>query len=311
MPPTPVTILTGFLGSGKTTLLNHILGGDHGARFGVLVNEFGEINIDGRLIARHDADILELTNGCICCAFRDDVLTSVGTLMDRDSPPDHIVIETTGVADPGPIAAQLLDPRVQQDIRLDAIITLVDAANFDRNLDQAEQAYAQIVNGDILVINKTDLVPAETTDHIDSGLRRVNPHARIIRGHHGDVDLDMILGLHVSRTGVARAVHQHADTFRAVSLRIPGTINLETFSELLDQLPTSIFRAKGFVAVAGAPVRFVFHLVGERWTVSAGEPWAPGETKISELVFIGKDLTDSDRATLESRLRSCVEAHTA
>ena len=195
MPPTPVTVLTGFLGSGKTTLLNHILGGGHGIRFGVLVNEFGEINIDSRLVARQDADILELTNGCICCAFRDDLLSSVATLLDRIAPPEHIVIETTGVADPGPIAAQLLDPRVQQDIRLDAIITLVDAANFDRNLDQAEQAYAQIVTGDILLINKTDLVSDHAIDQIDSGLRRLNPNARILRGRHGDVDLDLVLGL--------------------------------------------------------------------------------------------------------------------
>ena len=307
MTPTPVTVLTGFLGSGKTTLLNHILGGGHGIRFGVLVNEFGEINIDGRLVARQDTDILELTNGCICCALRDDLLASVAMLLDRAAPPEHIVIETTGVADPGPIAAQLLDPRVQQDIRLDAIITLVDAANFDRNLDQAEQAYAQIVTGDILLINKTDLVPDHAIDQIDSGLRRLNPNARILRGRHGDVDLDLILGLHVSHAGFARAAHHHADVFRAISLRTPGTIDLEKFSHLLDTLPTAVFRAKGILSVAGAPVRFVFHLVGERWTVSAGEPWRPDEAGFNEMVFIGKDLTDSDRAALETRLRSCME----
>jgi G3E family GTPase len=310
MPPTPVTILTGFLGSGKTTLLNHILRDGRGTRFGVLVNEFGEINIDGRLIARRDAAILELTNGCICCAFRDDVLTSVATLMDRDSPPDHIVIETTGVADPGPIAAQLLDPRVQQDIRLDAIVTLVDAENFDRNLDQAEQAYAQIANGDILVITKTDLVPAETADQIDGGLKRLNPRARIARGHRGEVDLDLILGLGLPHAGAGPTAHRHGDAFHAVSLRVPGTADLEKFSELLDSLPGRVFRAKGFLAVEGARVRFVFHLVGGRWTISAGEPWG-ADPPVNEVVFIGKDLTDADRAAIESRLRACMEAPTA
>ncbi len=307
MTPTPVTVLTGFLGSGKTTLLNHILRGGHGVRFGVLVNEFGEINIDSRLIARQDADILELTNGCICCAFRDDLLSSVATLLDRAAPPEHIVIETTGVADPGPIAAQLLDPRVQQDIRLDAIITLVDAANFDRNLDLAEQAYAQIVTGDILLINKIDLVTGDTIEQIDSGLRRLNPNARILRGQHGDVGLDLILGLHVSHAGLPHAAPQHADVFRAISLRTAGTIDLEKFSRLLDDLPAAVFRAKGILSVAGAPVRFVFHLVGERWTVSAGEPWRPDDARDNEMVFIGKDLTDADRAAIESHLRSCME----
>lgn len=311
MPPTPVTIVTGFLGSGKTTLLNHILRHSPGVRFGLLVNEFGEINVDGRLIARRDHDVVELTNGCICCAFRDDLLVSLATLLDRASPPERVVIETSGLAAPGPIAAQLLDPRVQEQLRLDGVVTLVDAAHFDRNLDQAEQAYEQIVSGDILVINKTDLVPAGDVARIEAGLRRLKPAARILHACRGQVDLALIFGFDIARPGssdgAAAAGHRHPDGFGAVSVRVPAPFNLERLAECLETLPPSVFRAKGVFAVGGSPDRFVVQVVGQSWTISGGEAWAPAEARDGEFVFIGKNLTDSDRAALETRLRSCVE----
>jgi G3E family GTPase len=306
-----VTVITGFLGSGKTTLLNHILEGSRGVRFALLVNEFGAINIDSRLIARRDQDVIELTNGCICCAFRDDLLASLAALMDRAAPPERVVIETSGLAVPGPIVAQLLDPRVADRIRLDGIVTVVDAAHFDRNLDQAEQAYEQIMAADILLINKTDLVPAGDVARIEAGLRRLRPAARILPTRHGRVDPALILGMGLDRPHDpprgAPGAHRSRDGFSAISLRLAGPIAIERLAACLDTLPPGVFRAKGIFAVGGSPDRFVVQVVGQSWTICAGEAWTAGEARDAEFVFIGKDLTESDRAALEARLQLCVE----
>jgi G3E family GTPase len=326
MQPIPVTLLTGFLGSGKTTLLNHILTADHGRRVGVLLNEFGEISIDSRLIARQDDTVLELTNGCVCCTVRDDLLQSIATLLERPQPPEHIVVETTGLADPVPVAGQLLDPRVQSDIRLDAIVTLVDAANFDRNLERAEQAYSQIATGDIVLVNKTDLVAPPIIDRIEDGVRTLNPRARVLRCVQAGVDLTLILGLGLFEPSTlparrapnggpaaetsARehdARHHHTHGFASLAVRRRATVALERFAQLLDVLSPTVFRAKGVLAVREVPARVIFHLVGDRWTLTAGDAWQPGEDRVSEMVFIGTELHGTARADLERRVAACLE----
>ncbi|KPQ39528.1 MAG: putative GTPases (G3E family) [Phormidium sp. OSCR] len=191
----PVTIITGFLGSGKTTLLNHILSNQEGLKTAVLVNEFGEIGIDNELIISGDDDMVELTNGCICCTINDDLLNAVYKVLEREEKVDYLVVETTGLADPLPVALTFLGTELRDLTRLDSIITLVDCENFSLDLFNSEAAYGQIAYGDTIILNKIDLVDEADVDALEVRIRDIKKDARILRTNHGEVPLPLLLSV--------------------------------------------------------------------------------------------------------------------
>ena len=192
----PVTILTGFLGSGKTTLLNRILTEEHGRRIAVIENEFGEVGIDQGLVINADEEVFEMSNGCICCTVRGDLIRVLGNLMKRRDKFDYVLVETTGLADPGPVAQTFfMDDEIQNEFTLDGIVTLVDAAHIDQQLGRSDESTEQVAFADVLVLNKTDLVNDESVDRLESRLRGMNSMARILRSENANVPVDTVLNL--------------------------------------------------------------------------------------------------------------------
>ena len=192
----PVTILTGFLGSGKTTLLNRILSEEHGKRIAVIENEYGEVGIDQGLVINADEEVFEMSNGCICCTVRGDLIRVLGNLMKRRDKFDYVLVETTGLADPGPVAQTFfMDDEIREEFSLDGIVTLVDAAHIDQQLGRSDESSEQVAFADVLVLNKTDLVSDESLDILESRLRDMNRMARVVRSKQADVSIDTVLNL--------------------------------------------------------------------------------------------------------------------
>ena len=360
----PVTILTGFLGAGKTTLLNHILTNQNGVKTAVLVNEFGEIGIDNDLIISTSDDMVELSNGCICCSINDELLEAVDRILERPEPIDYLVVETTGLADPLPVAMTFLGSELRDQTRLDSIVTLIDAENFDDQLLESEVGRSQVIYGDIMLLNKTDLVDEERLEAIEGRLKDVKKDARILRSVKGDVPLPLLLsvGLFESDRVVSAANdptldhsdcdhdhghcshdhdhdhgdhahshdshghshhdhghhhdhshgdHSHADHlaiegYTSLSFRSDGPFSLRKFQNFLDnELPASVFRAKGILWFNESERRHEFHLAGKRFSIDDSD-W-PGERK-NQLVIIGRDL---DHGLLRKQLENCVVAKDA
>ena len=207
----PVTILTGFLGAGKTTLLNHILSNQQGVKTAVLVNEFGEIGIDNELIVSTGEEMVELSNGCICCSINDELMQTVERVLERPEALDYIVVETTGLADPLPVAMTFLGSELRDQTRLDSIITLIDAENFDQSVLDTQVGRAQVVYGDILMLNKCDLVAEERLQTVEQQLREVKNDARILRSTQGDVPLPLLLSVGLFESDKVSPQHEHHD----------------------------------------------------------------------------------------------------
>jgi len=337
----PVTIITGFLGSGKTTLLNHILTNQQGLKTAVLVNEFGEIGIDNELIVTTDETMVELSNGCICCTINEDLVSAIYKVLEREDKIDYLVVETTGLADPLPVALTFLGTELRDMTRLDSIVTVVDCANFSLDLFNSEAAASQIAYGDIILLNKVDLVDEGDVDNLEVRIREMKQGARIIRTKKSEVPIPLILSVglfesdkyfqpqeeehdhdhhdhehhdhhdhhshdhhdhHDHHSHDHHSHHLENDGFTSISIQSDQPFSIRKFQYFLDnQLPPNVFRAKGILWFDESPGRHIFHLSGKRFSIEDDE-WNEREKK-NQLVLIGQDL---DTKKLREQIESCI-----
>ncbi|HEV2554303.1 MAG TPA: GTP-binding protein [Bosea sp. (in: a-proteobacteria)] len=305
----PVTVLTGYLGAGKTTLLNRILTEDHGKKFAVIVNEFGEAGIDGDLVVGADEEVFEMNNGCICCTVRGDLIRILDGLMKRKGKFDAIIVETTGLADPAPVAQTFfVDQDVGDATKLDAVITVTDAKWLKDRLKDAPEAKNQIAFADVIVLNKTDLVTAEELASVEAAIRAINPYAKLHRTERcalpidqlldrNAFDLDRILDIEPDFLESGHH-HHHSDEVRSMSFTIPGDVDPEKFMPWINDVSQAqgpnILRSKGILAFKGEPRRFVFQGVHMILDGDLQRDWKAGETRSSRLVIIGRDLNENE-----------------
>ncbi len=316
IPQVPVTVLTGYLGAGKTTLLNRILSEPHGKRYAVIVNEFGEIGIDNDLVVGADEEVFEMNNGCICCTVRGDLIHIIDGLMKRRGRFDSIIIETTGLADPAPVAQTFfVDQDVRAKTRLDAVITVVDAKNLAARLADSTEAQEQIAFADVILLNKTDLVSAAELEVIEARIRSLNPYAKLHKTVKSDVALDAILDRGAFDLDRILAIepdflehgheHNHDDDIISASFLIDGDVNPEKFvpwiNEVSQRLGPQLLRYKGILAFRGEDKRFVLQGVHMILDGDLQRDWRADEKRVSKLVFIGRDI---DVAALEAEFRA-------
>jgi len=330
----PVTIISGFLGSGKTTLLNHILKNQVGLKTAVLVNEFGEIGIDNDLIIEGSEDMIELNNGCICCSINGELLNTVSKVLERAEKLDYLIVETTGLADPLPVAMTFAAGDLREKVRLDSIITVIDGENFDFEINNTSVAYSQILYGDILLLNKSDLVNEQQLKKIEEFINKIKKEPRILRSTNSEVALHTIMSVGLFETDTfefeknkknikqnsndhsshshdhSSHSHDHSshsdelindiEGFTSVSYETFEPFSLRKFQYFLDnQISENVFRAKGILWFMESERKHIFHLSGKRFSLDDNE-W--DNEKSNKIVLIGKDL---DHQTIKNQLDFC------
>ena len=315
----PVTVLTGFLGAGKTTLLNHILTAQHGRKYAVVINEFGELGVDNDLVVDADEEVFEMNNGCICCTVRGDLIRILNGLMRRRDRFDGIIVETTGLADPAPVAQTFFaDEDIRAKTKLDAVVTVVDAYNVLQTLRESTEAREQVAFADVIILNKTDLVDAAGLETIEATLRKLNAAAPIHHAQKGNVTLTDVLdqgGFDLQRvldtmpSFLENPEHHHEEDISSVSLTVREPLDAGRFqmwiSALLQEKGSDMLRTKGILDFAGQPDRFAFQAVHMMADGNDIGPWKEGEPRESKLVFIGRNL---NRPQLRRGLESCIAA---
>jgi G3E family GTPase len=330
----PVTVLTGYLGAGKTTLLNRILTEPHGKKFAVIVNEFGEIGIDNDLVVGADEEVFEMNNGCICCTVRGDLIRIIENLMKRKGRFDAILVETTGLADPAPVAQTFfVDQDVGEKTRLDAVVTVADAKWLKDRLKDAPEAKNQIAFADVILLNKTDLVSPAELREVEARIRAINPYAVLHKTEKCSVPLDAVLnrgafdlerileiepafletddhdhdhdhdhhhdhGHHHGHHHHGGLKHYHDEDMQSVSIAIDGDVDPEKFMPWINDVVQlegiNILRSKGILAFKEEPKRFVFQGVHMILDGDLQRDWKPDEKRVSRIVFIGRNLKDEE-----------------
>jgi G3E family GTPase len=326
---TPVTVLTGYLGAGKTTLLNRILSEPHGKKYAVIVNEFGEIGIDNDLIVNADEEVFEMNNGCICCTVRGDLIRIIEGLMRRKGKFDAIIVETTGLADPAPVAQTFfVDEEVGKKTRLDAVVTVADAKWLKDRLKDAPEAKNQIAFADVILVNKTDLVDEADLQEVEARIRGINPYARLHRTMRSEIALDQVLDrkafdldriLDIEPDFLQGGGHEHAhdhdhhhshdhghhhhgvkhyhdEEMQSIALSTERPLNPDKFFPWIQNLVATdgpaILRSKGILSFKDDPDRFVFQGVHMILDGDHQRPWKDGEERVSRIVFIGRHLPE-------------------
>ncbi|XP_076888847.1 uncharacterized protein LOC143539396 [Bidens hawaiensis] len=340
----PATIITGFLGSGKTTLLNHILTAQHGKRIAVIENEFGEVDIDGSLVASHSSakeDIVMVNNGCLCCTVHGELVTMLLELVKkRRDKFDHIVIETTGLAKPGPVIETFCtDEQVSRYVKLDGVVTLVDSKHAMQHLNEVKprfvvnEAVEQVAYADRIILNKVDLVSDADLEALTKKIKHINGMAQMKQAKFGDVDMDFVLGVggydldridsevpsdgshcenHTHEHGHEchqghHHDHKHDSAVSSVSIVSEGTLDLDELDDWLERLVEEkgddLYRMKGVLSVSDSDARYVFQGVHSTLDGCPGKAWGPDEKRVNKLVFIGRNL---DESALRKGFKGCL-----
>lgn len=313
--PIPVIIIGGFLGAGKTTLLNYILSEHHGIRAGVLVNDFGAINIDAKLVVGVDGDTVSLANGCVCCSIRDDLIPACMDLVQRDNPPELLIVETSGVSEPMQVAHTFMVPEIEATMALDTILTIVDAEQFPGLIQggMAPLARLQVREADMVVLNKVDLVDTRDLETIRSLVHEIAPGARILEAEHGKVSLGLIMGSGLHTAGSVlredssanQTIHLHDFPFSTCHWTSDKPLSLPRLRSAIETLPDTIYRLKGIAYLEELPThRVVLQMVGRRYNIGDTEPWGRQPPR-TEIVMIAS-LNGLDRDALQQSFDHCI-----